>query len=166
MEGMTEWYHDVCEPTGSQYSFYLSHDLAWAPYVFENRIAFDTLQQARLEWEMMGVGQYVHAASRKQVNVDIPIHEAPRSPDVKIPASERSIDLFCRVQDEWVRGRHESIQSRTPRVGCLRLPHQKPILSARKLNLPSVDCLSATDGATLQATNIVEKAFFVGFAFE
>lgn len=83
---MTEWHHNVCKPARGKHPFYLAHDCLWPPYMFENCIALDALEQVAPEWEMMGVGKYVHAAPGKQVNVDISIYEAPSSPNEQIPA--------------------------------------------------------------------------------
>lgn len=136
MEGMAEWHYNMRESARGENSFYLPYDLLWPPYMFENRIALDTLEQGRLEWEIMGIGQYVHAASRKQINVDIFFHEAPGSPDVQIPAPEGSINHFTRVHKKRVRWRGQPKQSRTPVRRCLAAAHQEAILSARPPNLP------------------------------
>lgn len=66
--------------------------------VLEHGIAFDALEHFFRKRERFRIGHNIDAGEREQIDIDVSIDDIAGAADIKIPASERSIDF----QLAWV----------------------------------------------------------------
>jgi hypothetical protein len=83
--------------------------------MFQDGVAFDTLEHAIGERKVLGIRREVHSGKREEIEINVAVRARASTADIEVPAPEGSIDpLFVRVQDERNGWSKPSAQFRPP----------------------------------------------------
>jgi len=109
----------VRKSAGLQYPLDLPHHPVRIRDMFQHRIALHPLEQVIAKWKQRGIRRNIHPSHGKQVQIHIPVHEAPGPADVQVPTTQRRINLLIRIRYERLR---RTQRARNPIPPTARMP--------------------------------------------